>query len=122
MTEGGRPWLVFGVMGGDMQPHVQVLVNLIDFGLNEQAAGEAARLEHVGSATPTGRGARRNGGTVEAEPVMAAEVVAELERRGHQVVRVRTNGGGYQGIRIDPASGVLQGGSDQRKDGCAVGY
>src|SRR5438105_511926 len=87
VTKGGKPYFVFGVMGGDMQPQgqVQVLVNLLDFGMNVQQAGEAPRLEHVGSATPTGERARRNGGTVEAEPAMSAEVVAELERRGHQV-------------------------------------
>ena len=70
VTKGGEPWLVFGVMGGDMQPqgHVEVLCNLIDFGMDVQAAGEAPRLEHVGSATPTGKpmaadGGNREGGT-----------------------------------------------------------
>src|SRR5207244_10238586 len=56
VTKGGKPWFVFGVMGGDMQPQgqVEVLVNLLDFGMNVQEAGEAPRLEHLGSATPTG--------------------------------------------------------------------
>jgi gamma-glutamyltranspeptidase/glutathione hydrolase len=123
VTKDGKPWFVFGVMGGDMQPQgqVEVLVNLIDFGMNVQAAGEAPRLEHVGSATPTGRPGL-GGGTVQAERGIDAKIVEELERRGHRVVRARVNGGGYQGILIDPKTNVLHGGSEARKDGCAVGY
>jgi gamma-glutamyltranspeptidase/glutathione hydrolase len=123
VTKNGAPWLVFGVMGGDMQPqgHVEVLCNLIDFGMDVQAAGEAPRLEHVGSATPTGKPAAADGGTVHAEPGVPDAVLADLRRRGHHVMRVSINGGGYQGIMID-AHGVLHGGSEARKDGCAVGY
>jgi gamma-glutamyltranspeptidase/glutathione hydrolase len=124
VTKDGKPWFVFGVMGGDMQAqgHVQVLVNLIDFGMDVQEAGEAPRVEHVGSATPTGRPEREGGGTVQAEDGLSEAVVKELARRGHAVTRVRRNGGGYQGILIDPKTGVLHGGSEARKDGCAVGY
>jgi gamma-glutamyltranspeptidase/glutathione hydrolase len=123
VTKEGKPWFVFGVMGGDMQPQgqVEVLCNLIDFGMNVQEAGEAPRLEHLGSATPTGKPAKA-GGTVEAERGISQEVVDELTRRGHQVKRRKTNGGGYQGILIDPKTNVLHGGSEARKDGCAVGY
>jgi len=111
-------------MGGDMQPqgHVQVLVNMLDFGMNVQEAGEAPRVEHVGSASPTGQPAAPGGGTIKAEVGIREEIVAELERRGHKVDRVRTNGGGYQAIQIDAANGVLRGGSEARKDGAAVGY
>jgi gamma-glutamyltranspeptidase/glutathione hydrolase len=124
VTKDGKPWFVFGVMGGDMQPQgqVQVLVNLIDFGMNVQEAGEAPRLEHVGSATPTGRSGSRTGGIVQAERGISEKVIAELTRRGHRVVSVRVNGGGYQGILIDPQTNVLHGGSEARKDGCAAGY
>jgi gamma-glutamyltranspeptidase/glutathione hydrolase len=124
VTNGGKPWFVFGVMGGDMQPQgqVEVLCNLIDFGMNVQAAGEAPRIEHTGSATPKGRPEREGGGTVQAEEGITKETVEELERRGHRVVRVRRNGGGYQGILIDPQTGMLHGGSEARKDGCAAGY
>jgi gamma-glutamyltranspeptidase/glutathione hydrolase len=110
-------------MGGDMQPqgHVQVLVNLIDFGMNVQAAGEAPRVEHVGSATPRGEEGL-GGGTIKAEMGIPDAVVKELTRRGHHVERVQRNGGGYQGILIDPKTGVLHGGSECRKDGAAVGY
>jgi gamma-glutamyltranspeptidase / glutathione hydrolase len=119
----GKPWLVFGVMGGDMQPqgHVEVLCNLIDFDMNVQQAGEAPRIEHRGSATPTGRVAL-GVGTVLAERGLPDEVVAELQKRGHKVERVRVNGGGYQAILIDPTTGMLHGGSEARKDGCAIGY
>jgi gamma-glutamyltranspeptidase/glutathione hydrolase len=108
----GRPWLSFGVMGGDMQPqgHVQVLLNLIDFGMNVQEAGEAARYRLTGSA-------------VALESAIGVEVRSVLASRGHTV---RANGvgmwGGFQGILIDPKSGVLMGGSDPRKDGLAIGF
>ena len=124
VTKDGKPWLVFGVMGGDMQPqgHVEVLVNLIDFGMNVQEAGEAPRLEHTGSATPTGRAGAADGGTVQVERGFPSAIVAELERRGHHTKAVRTNGGGFQGILIDPQTNMLHGGSEARKDGCAAGY
>jgi gamma-glutamyltranspeptidase / glutathione hydrolase len=124
VTKDDKPWLVFGVMGGDMQPqgHVEVLVNMIDFGMNVQQAGEAPRVEHVGSATPTGRPGAKGGGTVRAEEGLAPEIVKELIKRGHRVDWVKKNGGGYQGIWVDPATGMLHGGSEARKDGAAVGY
>jgi gamma-glutamyltranspeptidase/glutathione hydrolase len=124
VTREGKPWLVFGVMGGDMQPQgqVQVLCNLIDFGMNVQEAGEAPRVEHLGSATPTGQPGAAGGGVVAAERGIPGKVVKVLGRRGHRVKRVQTNGGGYQAIRIDPRTGMLHGGSEPRKDGCAVGY
>lgn len=124
VTKGGTPYFTFGVMGGDMQPqgHVQVLVNMLDFGMNVQAAGDAPRVEHVGSATPTGKPEAEKGGTIQAEPGIPDAVVKELEARGHVVKRVKVNGGGFQGIRIDPKTGVLHGGTESRKDGAAVGY
>jgi gamma-glutamyltranspeptidase/glutathione hydrolase len=123
VTRGGRPVFTFGVMGGDMQPqgHVQVLVNKLDFGMSVQAAGDAPRVEHVGSATPTGK-AGRGVGEIQAEPGIPDSVVAALEKLGHAVRRVRVNGGGYQGIWIDETTNVLHGGTESRKDGLAVGY
>jgi len=123
VTRQGRPWLVFGVMGGDMQPqgHVQVLVNLIDFGMDVQRAAEAPRVEHLDSATPTGLPAKGSGRVV-AEAGIPDSVVAELKRRGHTVLRTRTNGGGCQAILIDPATNMLHGASEPRKDGAAVGW
>ncbi len=124
VTKAGKPWLTYGVMGGDMQPqgHVQVLVNMLDFGMNVQQAGEAARIEHVGSATPTGKPGAADGGTLKCEPGIPDAVLAELTKRGHVVDRIKTNGGGYQGIQIDPATGKLHGGTEARKDGVAAGY
>jgi len=123
-SKDGKPWFTFGVMGGDMQPqgHVQILVNLIDFGMDVQAAGDAPRIEHIGSATPTGKPGRADGGAIQAENGLPESVVKELEKRGHIVNRVRINGGGYQGIMIDPRTGVLHGGTETRKDGVAIGY
>lgn len=125
VTREGRPWLTFGVMGGDMQAqgHVQVLVNMIDFGLDVQAAGEAARVRHFGSPEPTGSTGDPEGGDVAVESGISAEVRAELEARGHRV-RAAFGGdmGGYQGIWLDWDHGTLWGGSDPRKDGCAAGY
>jgi gamma-glutamyltranspeptidase/glutathione hydrolase len=124
VTKDDKPFLVFGVMGGDFQAqgHVQVLVNMIDFGMNVQEAGEAPRIEHVGSPTPTGKPGDPKGGTLNAERGIPAAVLRDLERRGHQVSVVLTNGGGYQAILIDPRTGMLHGGSEARKDGCAAGY
>jgi gamma-glutamyltranspeptidase/glutathione hydrolase len=123
VTKSRKPWLVFGVMGGDMQPqgHVQVLCNLIDFGMNVQEAGEAPRMEHLGSATPTGLPAR-NGGVAQVEQGIGKEIIEELTRLGHYVETVKRNGGGYQAILIDPHTHMLHGGSEARKDGCAAGY
>jgi gamma-glutamyltranspeptidase/glutathione hydrolase len=122
-TKERRPWFCFGVMGGDMQPqgHVQVLVNMIDFGMNVQAAGDAARVCHQGSATPTGT--KANGvGTTLVEPGIGDEVMKNLRSRGHRVNRARGAFGGYQGILIDCDQGVLHGATEPRKDGAAEGY
>jgi gamma-glutamyltranspeptidase / glutathione hydrolase len=124
VAKDGRPWFVFGVMGGDMQPqgHVQVLVNLIDFKMNVQAAGDAARVRHSGSATPTGLPGDADGGTVYVESGISDDTIAALGAKNHRVMRARGGYGGYQGIVIDWEHGTLHGASESRKDGCAVGY
>jgi len=123
VTKDGRPWFCFGVMGGDMQPqgHVQVLVNLIDFGMNVQHAGDAARFEHTGSASPTGAAEKPLGGAVVLEPGVPESIAERLRAKGHQVTR-GVNGGGYQGVLIDEANGTLHGATEPRKDGAAAGY
>jgi len=125
VTKEGKPWLCFGVMGGDMQPQgqVQVLVNLIDFGMNLQKAGDAPRVRHDGSPTPTGLPAEPGGGTIFAEAGIPDQTMAALRAKGHQVARDKpTVFGGYQAVLIDWKTGQLQGASDTRKDGCAIGY
>ncbi len=123
VTRDGKPWLSFGLMGGDMQAqgHAQVLCDLIDFGMDVQQAGDVARFRHLGSSEPTG--VRATGaGTVALESGITPEVRSALEAKGHRLVTSRGGFGGYQAIRIDVESGVLIGGSDPRKDGCALGY
>jgi len=110
----GRPWVSYGVMGGDHQAqgHTQVAVNLIDFGMNIQEAGEAARVTHG-----------NNGLLVESN--VAQAVRDALIQRGHKVTSNANPGGafgGFQGIMVDPRTAVLMGGSDLRKDGLAIGY
>jgi gamma-glutamyltranspeptidase/glutathione hydrolase len=124
VTRDGRPWLTFGVMGGDFQPqgHVQSLVNMIDFGMNVQEAADAARVTHGGSATPRGEPAAPDGGLVNVEWGIADETIEALRGLGHQVERDAGGYGGYQAIRIDWEQGSLFGGTDPRKDGCALGY
>jgi gamma-glutamyltranspeptidase/glutathione hydrolase len=119
----GKPWLAFGVMGGDMQPqgHVQVLVNAIDFGMDLQEAGDAARYYHTGSSEPTGT-LMTTGGSLALESGVPAEVRRELVKRGHQVTDRVGLFGGYQAVARDPATGVLSGATESRKDGCAIGY
>ena len=124
VKQDGKPTFCFGVMGGDFQPqgHVQVLVNLLDFGMNPQAAGDAARVRHGGSAEPTGAPADSSGGTVYVESGISDAAVAQLRKLGHQVVRQRGGYGGYQGILIDWQNGTLVGASESRKDGNAAGW
>ena len=125
VTKDGKPWLSFGLMGGDMQAqgHAQVLVDLIDFGMDVQEAADAPRFFHSGSSTPTGRVAT-DGGSVALESGFGPEVRRALKAMGHKVVPSPGPGtfGGYQAIRIDLDRGVLIGGSDPRKDGCALGF
>jgi gamma-glutamyltranspeptidase / glutathione hydrolase len=107
----GKPWLTFGVMGGDMQAqgHVQLLLNMIDFGMDVQQAGEQPRFRHFES----GLGL---------ESAIGADIRKSLEAKGHKLTTAAGAFGGYQAIMIDPVSGALAGGSDVRKDGCAIGW
>jgi gamma-glutamyltranspeptidase/glutathione hydrolase len=122
--EEGTPNIAFGVMGGSMQPqgHAQIIVNLVDFGMNLQEAGDAARARHLGSTQPTGT-TMADGGTVALESGVPGEVRSDLTRRGH-VLRegAGVSFGGYQAIRRDPVTGVYAGATESRKDGVAAGY
>ena len=111
VMKNGRPWVAFGVMGGDnqAQAHAQVVMNLVDFGMHIQGAGEAARVRH-------------GGGELLVESGISEDVREALAARGHRIRDGRGAMGGFQGIMIDPATGVLMGGSDPRKDGLAIGW
>ncbi|WP_295953571.1 gamma-glutamyltransferase [uncultured Xanthomonas sp.] len=125
VTKDGKPWLSFGVMGGAMQPqgHVQILMNLIDFHMNLQEAGDAPRIQHDGSTEPTGQAtAMRDGGELNLETGFAYDTIRELMRKGHRVIFADGPYGGYQAIARDPDSGVYYGASESRKDGQAAGY
>jgi gamma-glutamyltranspeptidase/glutathione hydrolase len=122
VTRDGKPWLSFGVMGGSMQPQgqAQVLVNMIDFGMNLQEAGDAPRVQHDGSSEPTDE-VMRDGGTVQVEPSLRA-LIKPLEALGHKVIIGKpVDMGGYQAIRRDD-NNVYAGASESRKDGYAAGY
>ncbi len=125
VTRQGKPWLSFGVMGGAMQPqaHVQIIMNLVDFGMNLQEAGDAPRIQHEGSTEPTGQSAAMlDGGEVNLESGFAYETVRALMRKGHKVSFADGPYGGYQAILRDPQTGVYYGASESRKDGQAAGY
>ena len=119
----GAPFLAFGLMGGDMQPqgHVQVLTNIIDFGMNVQEAGDAARWYHSGNTEPTGK-APKGIGTVRLESGFAPEVKEALVSRGYAIKSANGAFGGYQAIGFDAKSRVYWGASEMRKDGLAIGY
>ena len=119
----GKPLMSFGVMGGGMQPqgHAQIIVNIVDFGMNLQEAGDAARVRHRGSSQPTGE-VMRDGGSVHLESGFSAAVRGELEARGHRLGTSKGGFGGYQAILWDAAQGVYYGASEVRKDGQAAGY
>ena len=123
VTKDNEPVFSFGVMGGAMQPqgHVQILCNIIDFGMNIQEAGDAPRFRHMGSSQPNG-GEMEDGGIVYVESGISPEVIRELVRKGHRVAHAIGIFGGYQGIWIDTKRGILIGASESRKDGCAIGY
>ena len=121
----GKPWLSFGLMGGAMQPqgHVQILVNMIDFGMGVQEAGDVARYHHKGHTEPFKTGFKMaDGGVLEVESGVSLEVVEALRARGHVVAYAKGPFGGYQAILFDADTGVYRGASEMRKDGAAIGY
>ncbi len=123
ITKNGKPWISFGVMGGDMQPqgHVQIIVNLVDFKMNLQEAGDAPRIHHIGSSEPTGQ-QMTDGGTLLLENGFRWEVIQKLMNMGHKVQWDLGGYGGYQAIMWDPKNKVWFGASESRKDGQAAGY
>lgn len=126
ITKDGKPYVSFGVMGGAMQPqgHVQIVVNMIDYGMNLQEAGDAARWQHLGSTEPTDGSDMylQNGGYTEVERGVPWQTIQQLMQRGHDIRYGFGGYGGYQAIKRDPKTGVYYGASESRKDGQAAGY
>ncbi len=123
VTRDGRPWISFGVMGGATQPqaHAQIIMNIVDFGMNLQEAGDAPRMLHTGSSEPTGE-RMTDGGIAHLEFGFAPQVQRELAKRGHRIQLDVGSYGGYQAIMYDAENGVYYGASESRKDGQAAGY
>jgi gamma-glutamyltranspeptidase/glutathione hydrolase len=123
VTKDGVPFLSFGVMGGATQPqgHVQIMINIVDFGMNIQEAGDAPRILHEGSSEPTGQ-QMSNGGVVALEAGFSDDVVSQLKQRGHRFQYQPGAFGGYQGIKYDVVNDVYYGASESRKDGMAAGF
>ena len=119
----GEPWMSFGVMGGSIQPqaHAQIIINMIDFGMNLQEAGDAARMRHTGSSQPTDE-VMTDGGTVYMESGIPQSVRDELIAMGHKIGTQKIKYGGYQAILKNDVQGVYYGASESRKDGQAAGY
>ncbi len=123
ITKNGLPYISFGVMGGGMQPqgHAQIVINLIDFGMNLQEAGDAPRIHHRGSSEPTGQ-RMSDGGIVNLESGFPFETIRALLEKGHTIQWANGPFGGYQAIMRDAEKGVYYGASESRKDGQAAGY
>lgn len=123
ITKDGAPFMSFGVMGGGMQPqgHLQIVVNILDFGMNLQEAGDAPRVQHIGSSEPKGQ-KMSDGGTVLLETGFTWEVIRDLISKGHKIQWDLGGYGGYQAIKFDQENGVYFGASESRKDGQAAGY
>lgn len=123
VTKDGKPWLSFGVMGGGTQPqmHAQIVMNLVDFSMNLQEAGDAPRILHTGSSQPTGE-VMTDGGYISLESGFPMIVRRELAKKGHIIRDSLGAYGGYQAIMRDLKNGVYYGASETRKDGHAAGY
>jgi gamma-glutamyltranspeptidase/glutathione hydrolase len=125
MTKDGKPYASFGVMGGDFQPlgHVQIVMNMVDFGMNLQEAGDAPRIDHSGSTDPTGAEERDpRGGQITLESGFPYETIRDLMKMGHQVGYGLGGYGGYQAIMYDATKKCYYGSSESRKDGQAAGF
>lgn len=123
ITKDGKPWVSFGLMGGAMQPqgHAQIVINLIDFDMNLQEAGDAPRISHGGSSQPTGE-QMSDGGWLSLESDFDYETIRGLMDMRHRIRFSRGIYGGYQAILWDEKNGVYYGASESRKDGQAAGY
>lgn len=131
ITKDGAPWVSFGLMGGGMQPqgHAQIVINLVDFGMGLQEAGDAPRIHHTGSTEPTGQAIQMtDGGAINLESGFPYSTVRSLMDKGHTITWARGPYGGYQAIMVEidneasPPVRIYRGASESRKDGQAAGY
>jgi len=125
ITRDGKPWVSFGLMGGGMQPqgHAQIVMNLVDFGMGLQEAGDAPRIHHRGSTEPTGQNLQMtDGGILNLESGFSYDTVRALMMKGHRIQPALGPYGGYQAIMLDPEFGTYRGATEVRKDGQAAGY
>jgi len=122
ITKDEKPWMSFGLMGGAMQPqgHAQIVINMVDFGMDVQAAGDAPRIHHTGSSQPTGE-YMTDGGILNLETGFSYDTIRQLMRMGHRIQFANGPYGGYQAIRR-AENGVYWGATESRKDGHAAGY
>ena len=123
ITKDKKPYVSFGLMGGAMQPqgHAQIVINLIDFEMNLQEAGDAPRIRHVSNQQPTG-GNMLDGGELSLESGFDYKEIRKLQKYGHKIIFSLGSFGGYQAIMFDEKLGVFFGASESRKDGSAMGY
>ena len=123
ITKDGQPFLSFGVMGGDFQPqgHTQIVMNIIDYGMNVQEAGDAPRWDHTGSSSPRGDLAKDRG-QIRVESGISYNTIRALMGKGHDVGHTMGSFGGYQAILWDAKNRVYRGASESRKDGQVSGY
>ncbi|MBF7073743.1 gamma-glutamyltransferase [Glaciecola sp. MH2013] len=123
VTRNNKPLMSFGVMGGGTQPqmHAQIIINMIDFGMNLQEAGDAPRILHSGSSQPEGD-IMEDGGFISLESGFSYKTRRELMKKGHVLKDVSGAFGGYQAIMLDDKNKVYYGASESRKDGQAAGY
>ena len=123
ITKENKPYVSFGLMGGAMQPqgHAQIVINLIDFGMNLQEAGDAPRIRHLSNQQPTG-GNMLDGGELSLESGFDYKEIRQLIELGHKVIFDLGSFGGYQAIMYNDKTGVYYGASESRKDGSAMGY
>ena len=123
ITKDDKPYVSFGLMGGAMQPqgHAQIVINLIDFDMNLQEAGDAPRIRHVSNQQPTG-GNMYDGGELSLESGFDYKGIRQLMEYGHKIIFSLGSFGGYQAIMYDEKNKVYFGASESRKDGSAIGY
>ncbi len=123
VTKDNQAFMAFGVMGGAMQPQgqSQIVINMIDYGLDAQSAGDAPRWRHEGGCEPEG-GCKPGLGRVALESGHTEAARAGLSQKGWTVSGADGDFGGYQAIKRDLKTGAYEAATESRKDGVALAY